>query len=492
MNSSHRFQSFGRAWCPVFLFFVMLSVPSHAGLRAFLGYSAFWSPASGPYVETHLYVLGPSVVFKRNLNGLFQGALNVSLVFKQHDSIRAVQKYTLHSQEVADTVKGRLDFIDQQRFFLPEGEYDFEIRIGDENSNTLPFKWSKKITISFPRDQVGISDIEFLESFSKSITKSSISKNGYDLVPYVSDYYPDNMSSLSFYCEVYPPQQLLGDSEKFVVFYSLKAAETNRIVNDCSGFSRQSASSVNGILGTFDIRKVPSGNYNLFIEVRDRTNKVLMNKSCAFQRKNTVVPINLYELAAVKTGNSFVMRITNRDSLIDLIRSVKPIAETSEKSFIDGDLHGTKLELLQQFFLNFWKSRNEQHPELEWNTYAAEVRKVNGNFGSVNQRGYNTDRGRVYLQYGPPDNRIVSDNEVGVYPYEIWQYYKLKTQSNRRFIFYNPDYSSNNYVLLHSDARGEVNNDQWEAIVNKRSGVNGDPGTDNYGSRTKQNFLDSK
>lgn len=93
-------------------------------------------------------------------------------------------------------------------------------------------------------------------------------------------------------------------------------------------------------------------------------------------------------------------------------------------------------------------------------------------FSTSIRKGYNTDRGRVYLQYGPPDNRTQMPHEPSAYPYEIWQYYKVKGQSNRRFIFYNPDLVTNDFKLIHSDALGEIMNDQWQlltpAIANQR------------------------
>jgi hypothetical protein len=117
---------------------------------------------------------------------------------------------------------------------------------------------------------------------------------------------------------------------------------------------------------------------------------------------------------------------------------------------------------------------------------------VQKEFASSIRRGYSTDRGRVYLQYGPPDNRTVSTYEPAAYPYEIWHYYKLGNQSNRRFVFYNPDLVSNDYTLIHSDALGEIMNDQWQFLIMKRDTQTNDidlERTDpHFGSQLQQNF----
>ena len=77
--------------------------------------------------------------------------------------------------------------------------------------------------------------------------------------------------------------------------------------------------------------------------------------------------------------------------------------------------------------------------------------------------GFETDRGRVFLQYGPPNNIEGNTREPGAYPYEIWHYYKLtNNQSNVKFVFYNPDLITNDYQLIHSDARGEIYDARWK------------------------------
>jgi hypothetical protein len=108
--------------------------------------------------------------------------------------------------------------------------------------------------------------------------------------------------------------------------------------------------------------------------------------------------------------------------------------------------------------------------------------------------GYATDRGRVYLQYGPPNTMSDHYAEPSAYPYEIWHYYKLGSQSNRKFVFYNPDLVSNDFVLLHSDAQGELPNSRWEMDLHKRDTQSNDFDKESkdgglfYGNQAKDNF----
>ena len=109
-----------------------------------------------------------------------------------------------------------------------------------------------------------------------------------------------------------------------------------------------------------------------------------------------------------------------------------------------------------------------------WMAYKVEVTKVNNQYSSAKRKGYDTDQGRVYLQYGPPNAIAPSYSEPNTYPYEIWHYYKIDNQSNRKFVFYNPDLVSKSFTLLHSDALGEPNDPQWQLRLYKRTVQNSD------------------
>ena len=93
--------------------------------------------------------------------------------------------------------------------------------------------------------------------------------------------------------------------------------------------------------------------------------------------------------------------------------------------------------------------------------YHNEVKKVNYEFTNIKILGYLTDRGRVYLQYGAPNSRHKSENNSSTYPYEIWHYYKLENQVNKKFVFVNDDFATNEYKLRYSNVDGEVSNSEW-------------------------------
>ena len=131
-------------------------------------------------------------------------------------------------------------------------------------------------------------------------------------------------------------------------------------------------------------------------------------------------------------------------------------------------------------------------PEKKWLDYNEQVKIANKEFGSGRIKGYLTDRGRVFLQYGPPNYRNPYLNEPNAYPYEIWEYLKLNSQNNRKFVFYNADLVSNNFKLLHSDVIGEKYDNRWQMVLTKRveqgPDLDKEKATPGYGSQMDDNF----
>ena len=465
-------------------------------LVAYFNYATFNIPAKGPYVETYISVFGNTVAYKKMPSGKFQAQVEISMLFTQNDSIKASQKYILSSPEITDTsAKSTVNFVDLKRVSLKVGLYKLEISIRDKNRDQKPFTGTQDIIVSFPGDRVTFSDIELVESYSKTATQTVLTKNGIDIIPYTSNFYPDNLSKLSFYAEVYNAKALLGDSSKFVISYYIESYEQRKKLDKYSKFSIQKSGPVNILLSEFDITDLPTGNYNVVMEVRDKTNALVTDRKVFFQRYNPHGKFDTQDISSLTVSNTFVASITSADTLRDYIRSLRPIATEGEKLFMDNQLMGGSLELMQQFFLSFWVTRDNVTPEQSWKRYHGEVVKVNKAFSTTAFRGYDTDRGRVWLQYGAPDQRTVVENEPNSYPYEIWQYYRLKpqNQTNKKFVFFNEDLASNDYKLMHSDARGEVYDANWQMKLQKRTVQSNNmditkPGIDHYGNNVDENF----
>ena len=115
----------------------------------------------------------------------------------------------------------------------------------------------------------------------------------------------------------------------------------------------------------------------------------------------------------------------------------------------------------RRFLRKFWKDRDPT-PETPVNELVIEhfrrVQYANNNFsGRAKERGIDTEKGRVYAKYGPPDDieysRLASEEKS----YEIWTYEK---QGYYEFIFRDRR-GTGIYELVHSTMPGEIYNPHW-------------------------------
>ncbi len=469
--------------------FLAFGTSTHAkNLQAYLSYTIFMSPVDGPYLDTYLAIIGNSVNYIKNDNDKYQATIAITIIFRQGDEIVDFAKYELRSPEVIDTNLIDFNIIDQQRYVLANGNYDMEIIISDPNSGKEPYITTEPVEINYPKEKICISGIELIELFRKTQNISVISKGGYDLLPYVINYYPQSVHKLSFYNEIYNTDKEFELDGMFLISYYIESFETGKKLNDYQRNKRETIKPVVALIGEFDITYLPSGNYNLIIEARDKNNNMIANNKLFFQRSNPNVKFDLKDLGALDIANTFAGQIKDVDTLRQYILCLGPICTEMERVFTRKHMPDADLLTMQRFFLNFWQTRDNVNPGHAWEYYLGQVNKVNVLFKTPYLPGYDTDRGRVFLKYGPPNIIAERHNEPAAYPYEIWQYYILgEHQRNKKFVFYTFDIVTNDFQLVHSDAIGEISNYRWQIFIYNRTydpvDIDADRYPDTWGSK---------
>jgi GWxTD domain-containing protein len=311
-------------------------------------------------------------------------------------------------------------------------------------------------------------------------------------VPLVDNFYPSSVNKLTFYAELYNAEKVLGAEQKFIITNSIESAETGKIVTIFHKIRKEIAHPVNVIFSEFDISQLPSGNFFLTLEARDKENVLVARNQVFFQRSNPSIQFNIGDITALDVTNTFVSNITNIDTLKEYIRSLYPISTNTEAAFANNQLKTADLQMLQQFFLNFWLSRNNQDPQKAWELYNIEVRKAQVSFHTRMKKGYETDRGRTFLKYGPPNTIVDRPYERDVVPYQVWHYYKLGTYTDKRFIFYEPDLITNDFQMLHSDVPGEITNQSWQEYLVRNNGNNLDTDQRSGSAKMLDDFMNPR
>jgi GWxTD domain-containing protein len=106
-----------------------------------------------------------------------------------------------------------------------------------------------------------------------------------------------------------------------------------------------------------------------------------------------------------------------------------------------------------EYLWRFW-----QKHDLE--TYLRRLRVADARYGWGRKRGRETDRGRVYVRYGEPDEVDVHTMIEHAKPHEHWRYFNL----GFHFIFIDI-HGDSRYSLVYSNTDVEPRNPSWEQLV---------------------------
>lgn len=506
-------------------------------IRAEFDMARFISPTDGPYLETYLKLKGNSLGVVSSNDGFHSEVVISYLVTNGADTAFA-DRFKLTGPKLPND-STRMDFIDVQRIPLEQGDYQLTFTIKDVNDpNSEAISIDQPIAIRSATSNLKermekanqaessqgltnpiefyFSDIQLADEFRASASPNILSKSGKDIIPYASSFYPETRNAISFYCEVYntniraemnmrDPSNLFKDksnAHKFIILLAIEDAQYGNVVQNLAARMIRNSSEVIPILQTFDIKDLPTGNYNLSVELRDFNNELLDRRTSMFQRVNSIEEEYFATETQPATADeelelSFVGKYNRIELLEEYVRCLHPISSQEEIYQVNQRMNYNDATMMKRFLYYFWKSRYPNDPEGAWLKYWAEVEKVNDTYSTNLKKGYDTDRGRVYLQYGPPNTISPNYFEPNTYPYEIWHYYTLRDhksadQSNRKFIFANMDRGNSEFTLIHSDAKNEITNVRWNHDLHSRSGqsVNLDveDSWDQYGGRSKDFF----
>ncbi|PKR79615.1 hypothetical protein CW751_14050 [Brumimicrobium salinarum] len=433
-------------------------------LKVYLENNQFFNPEIGNYLEVELNFTGYTLNYVTE-NNVMYAEVEISQIFSQNDTIVSADRYRLRSPKVVDSIVD--DFFDIQKYALLPGSYDYELSIKDVNANQDPISVNTTIEIEDLSGGLSISSFIAAESIKPNPSDQNIfTKAGYDVVPLIGNYYPTEVQNLLYYFEVYNSDADLSDSV-YVVEQKIINKNKATDIEQYTRYYRYETSELQPVSKVVDISLLPTGAYTLEINILNRDKTVIGRTSFDFDRNNTE-EVNAVAYESVILNPAFKESIPD-DSVAYYVGSLIPIAGQAEVKNIIRLLKKKDKEQNYRYLQAFWKQAAPENPYEGWIKYKAQVQSVERLFATNFQVGFETDRGRVFLQYGAPNSVIEQPSSPSEYPYEIWQYDQIKQFSNRRFIFYSTTNLNEDYRLLHSDMIGEIQNYRWKYALNKRN-----------------------
>ena len=432
------------------------------GLKAFISHKAYCTNAMQPYIEFFFLVGGESVQYNWRPGG-YGAEVEIQVDVVQNDSVITGLHYILASDLYADSSRaGKDDFANFNNLPVDNGDYYLHFTLKDLNSDSAALKYIDHIQVNFPKDQISSSRLSLFSSISAPKSTDLFVKYGFALPPLFYNFVPETQYALPFATEIYNTKSIIGEDKTLTAKCFIEFAESRMVALPENVITKQlKTNDVLLILDQFNTIKLPSGNYNAVVEIYDQDSLLLLNK-VFFQKSNPDVEFDISRYNSVSTEGSFVSKITERKELEESVLCLYAIAKDPERDFFSQNIKKVTTEQLQGYLYSFWLARDPVNPENAWLEYKKKVDYVQHRYGSIQVKGYRTDRGRVYLQYGQPNDIIEVPSDPVTLPYEIWHYYYLDNQTNVKFVFYDPALVGNDYELIHSTKFGEPHDPNWK------------------------------
>lgn len=443
------------------------------------------------YAEIFIYVLGSSVTSRMDSNRHF-ASVSVAYFISQGNEVIAGDKYNL----ISTGVSGLSDFMDLKRHFLNPGKYEVLIELTDNLDSTNFVKLSKPFTIAPAATTLEQSDIQLLSHVEPAQEESVWVRNGMRMMPLPYAWYREDLTKVFFYQEIYHSDQHPGD-DYYISYTVVPDYDSSKVL--LQGFKRMKPQQINTVTQALDISGLSSGEYVLHIGAYDQSQKLLSASSSVFYRTNPEIDQQLAEYGESLFENSFTLNM-QKDSLRYALKAIAPVISQSHVPVLNWLLQKGDPENQRRFLHQYWVEINTQKPEQAYAEFMAFAHVVDKEYHAAFGYGFETDRGRIMLKYGIPNDVVSVTDEPSAPPYEIWIYHSfpVTNQSNVRFLFYNPSLAGGDFRLLHSTAVGELQNRRWQhelyrdALSEPAGGdfIDGKEVGDNFHRRAAEYFND--
>jgi len=347
-------------------------------------------------------------------------------------------------------------------FILESGSYIAAITGSDANYSANLRTITENISVEpFIKPSISLSDIQLASNIlpGSENTSSIFYKNTYEITPLPAAVCGENQPMLFYYSEIYNIQSspTEGDLKLDEFVFNSKG----QLVSSKSKKINKSVDSRVEV-GRLNVYKYSTDTYTLIIDVVDS----LANFGVSSSKKFFVYNPSVLAADTLQVTVSPVLSTTfgamSEEELDDLFSKSEYIASATE---IDKYEALTTVEAKREFMYTFWKARDENQSDDKnqyFQDYLSRIAEANAKYSAAKKDGWKTDRGRVYLIYGPPSEIERYPNQTETKPYEIWKYESL----DGGVIFVFGDITGyNDYQLLHSTKRGEMRDDYWQRRI---------------------------
>ncbi|CUS78465.1 GWxTD domain-containing protein [Candidatus Kryptonium thompsonii] len=432
-------------------------------LRINADYASFKYDASRNYVEIYYSFQHKQLKLVKDGN-TFKGGLVIQVLLKrpQEDSIIQGKAWKIPI-EIKDTseIDPNKNLIGATAFLIEPGKYQFILIARDLNDfSRFDSLIIPALINPVPENKLWLSDVELCSNIYQSNNKESIFyKNTFEVIPNPSLIYGLGLPVLYYYAEIYNINTI--DADKYVVEWRIYDSFGNVVK---SGKKLRMKTAANAIVeaGTVNLSNLPSGTYRFVLTAIDTSkNKGVSSIKRFYIYNPNITPTDTFQIAKGYdlTSEYAGMSETELDKEFAMARYIATPEEINRYKQLKGE------DAKRKFLADFWVKRDpdKSTPINEMKIeYFKRVEYANQHFSVGNKEGWKTDRGRVYIMYGPPDEYERHPSEVDSKPYEIWYYHNI--EGGVEFVFVDKSGFSD-YILVHSTKRNEIRDDNWRIHI---------------------------
>ena len=341
------------------------------------------------------------------------------------------------------------------RFELAPGKYSLEVSVTDSATGLVSRGYA---TVRAYQGHVAASDLMLGTSLRKasgpSDTVSGPGELRHGLLFIQTSGAPTltpSQTQLAYYLELYP-----GHAESLSVKSRVLNAQGGEVIA-----ARPQRVAVDGgggmTYGIIDLAGLPPGTYRLEVGVTGDSS-IQRQASFAMAGFETASAV---ASAAVSAPMDLLSERTE-SGLDSLYRPLVYLMNSQEA----GQYSSLTVDGKRRWLRDFWS----RHGASLRDQYYARVHEATSRFregGAAGVAGWRTDRGRIFILYGPPDERLDRRNNGTTNPYEVWKY---THDRNLKYVFMDLT-RFGSYQLIYTNDIREQSRPNWMDLLGT-DGVN--------------------
>ena len=399
----------------------------------------------------------------------FSGEFTISATLIADDSVVESKKWKIRDKIDSLSQRNNSSWLMAKNYFVTgKGEYQLTIEV--ENLTTKSVRSFPVNIENFESGKLAVSDIHLASSIKRTSSEGMFVKNGYLITPTPSGIFGSGLPILYLYAEIYFPAELneVGGGQ-YQVSYKIENKD-GIVIKQIDPQTKDKPGTSSIEINRFTAVTLLSGSYNLILEVVDlETGQIASSqRTFAVYREGDFKPKSLAsesesqtELKGSAGSDSEKYDIIDENSLDQEFEYARYLASNEERNaYRNSDLTSKR-----QFIKEFWAKRDPSPgtPENEVKeNYFENLDYANNMFRANFQEGWKTDRGRILLMYGKPDEIQRAPYGVDAREHEVWFYFSL--EGGVQFIFIDKR-GLGDLDLVHSTLRGEISQYEWEQYL---------------------------